>query len=396
SFLLQAQSSKAKIIGLANAGADTTNSIKQAAEFGITQGGQKLAALLLFITDVNSLGLNTAQGLNFTETYYWDLNDASRAFGKRFQARMKNHSMPTMVHAGVYASLLHYFKALEALGGNPHDGAKVVAKMKEIPTDDPLFGKGEIEPNGRAIHPAYLFEVKKPSESKGPWDYYKLVATIPANEAFTPLDNSTCPLLQKQSSSWGSGGPPPQLRQPETEHKREKKQALYAQLLVGLINGSFYALLSLGLAVIFGMLNIINFAHGGLYMMGAVVSYFLLNLGGINYWWALLFAPIIVGIFGMILERTMLQWLAGLDHLYGLLLTFGLALIIQGIFQNYFGSPGLPYSTPDELKGGMTLGFMYLPIYRGWVVIFSLVGCLLTWYPIERTRLGATSCSATP
>lgn len=197
SFLLQAQASKAKVIGLANAGGDTTNAIKQAAEFGITQGGQKLAALLLFVSDVHALGLNTAQGLVFTETFYWDLNDQTRAFSKRFQERMKNHAMPTMVHAGVYSGLVHYFKALEALGGNPHDGAKVVAKMKEMPTDDPLFGKGSIEPNGRKIHPAYLFEVKKPSESKGPWDYYKLLATIPADQAFTPLDKSTCPLLKK-------------------------------------------------------------------------------------------------------------------------------------------------------------------------------------------------------
>ena len=197
SFLLQAQASKAKVISVANAGGDTTNAIKQAAEFGITQGGQKLAALLLFVSDVHALGLNTAQGLVFTETFYWDLNDQTRAFSKRFQARTKNHSMPTMVHAGVYSGLLHYFKALEALGGNPHDGAKVVAKMKEMPTDDPLFGKGSIEPNGRKIHPAYLFEVKKPSESKGPWDYYKLLATIPADQAFTPLDKSTCPLLKK-------------------------------------------------------------------------------------------------------------------------------------------------------------------------------------------------------
>jgi branched-chain amino acid transport system substrate-binding protein len=197
SFLLQAQASKAKVVGLANAGSDTTNSIKQAAEFGLTSSGQKLAALLLFITDVHSLGLNTAQGLNFTETYYWDRNDESRAFAKRFQERMKNHNMPTMVHAGVYSSLLHYFKALDAMGGNPHDGAKVVAKMKELPTDDPLFGKGSIQANGRKIHPAYLFEVKKPAESKAPWDYYKLVATIPADEAFTPLDKSTCPLLKK-------------------------------------------------------------------------------------------------------------------------------------------------------------------------------------------------------
>jgi len=194
-------------------------------------------------------------------------------------------------------------------------------------------------------------------------------------------------------------------------------QALYAQLLVGLINGSFYALLSLGLAVIFGMLNIINFAHGALYMMGAFVAFFLLNgidvptmsalmqgswssetvhIGiGLNYWWALLLAPIIVGIFGMILERTLLQWLTGLDHLYGLLLTFGLALIIQGVFQNSFGSSGLPYEIPDILKGGVNLGFMYLPIYRGWVVVFSLIVCILTWYLIERTRLGAYLRAAT-
>src|SRR6476469_4135269 len=172
-------------------------------------------------------------------------------------------------------------------------------------------------------------------------------------------------------------------------------QALYAQLLVGLINGSFYALLSLGLAVIFGMLNIINFAHGALYMMGAFVAYFRLSVFGIGYWPALIIAPIEVGIFGMILERTILQWLSGLDHLCGLLLTFGLALIIQGVFQNYFGSSGLPYAIPDELKGGMHLGFMFLPIYRGWVVVFSLVVCIATWYLIERTRLGAYDPAAT-
>ncbi len=172
-------------------------------------------------------------------------------------------------------------------------------------------------------------------------------------------------------------------------------QALYAQLLVGLINGSFYALLSLGLAVIFGMLNIINFAHGALYMMGAFVAYFLLNLAGINYWWALILSPLIVGSFGIFLERTMLQWLTGLDHLYGLLLTFGMALIIQGVFQNYFGSSGLPYAIPDILKGGVNLGFMYLPIYRGWVVIFSLVVCIATWYTIERTRFGSYLRAAT-
>jgi branched-chain amino acid transport system substrate-binding protein len=197
SFLLQAQSSKAKIIGLANAGGDTTNTIKQAAEFGITKGGQKLAALLLFITDVKAIGLETAQGLNFTETFYWDMNDETRAFSKRFAARMKNGAPPSMVQAGVYAGLMHYFKALEALGGNPHDGIKVVEKMKSMPTDDPLFGKGAIQPNGRTIHSAYLFEVKKPAESKSPWDFYKLVGTVPGDQAFTPLDKSTCALLKK-------------------------------------------------------------------------------------------------------------------------------------------------------------------------------------------------------
>jgi branched-chain amino acid transport system substrate-binding protein len=197
SFLLRAQSSKAKIIGLAIAGGDTTNSFKQAAEFGIVKGGQKLAALLLFLTDVKAIGLETAQGLNFTETFYWDMNDQTRAFSKKFAARIKNGAPPTMVQAGVYAGLIHYFKALEALGGNPHDGVKVVEKMKSIPTDDPLFGKGEIQPNGRTIHSAYLFEVKKPSESKSPWDFYKLIGTVPGDQAFTPLAESKCALLKK-------------------------------------------------------------------------------------------------------------------------------------------------------------------------------------------------------
>ena len=197
SFLLQAQASKAKIIGMANAGGDTTNTIKQAAEFGIVAGGQKLAGLLLFITDVHSLGLKVANGLSFTETFYWDLNDGTRAFSKRFSERMKNKAMPSMVQAGVYSGLIHYFKSLEAMGGNVHDGLKIVDKMKSMPTDDPLFGKGSIRVDGRKIHPAYLFEVKKPSESKGPWDYYKLIGTTPADQAFRPLSESACPLVKK-------------------------------------------------------------------------------------------------------------------------------------------------------------------------------------------------------
>jgi len=172
-------------------------------------------------------------------------------------------------------------------------------------------------------------------------------------------------------------------------------QALYGQLMLGLINGSFYALLSLGLAVIFGMLNIINFAHGALYMVGAFVAYFLLTLAGLNYWWALLLVPLIVAVFGMVLERSLLQWIRGLDHVYGLLLTFGIALIIQGLFQNFFGSSGLPYAIPHELSGGVNLGFMYLPYYRGWVVVVSLVVCVATWFMIEKTRLGGYLRAAT-
>jgi branched-chain amino acid transport system substrate-binding protein len=197
SFLLQAQSSKAKVIGLANAGGDTTNSIKQASEFGITAGGQKLAALLLFINDVHSLGLKTAQGLTFTESFYWDLNDNTRAWSKRFAEKANNHAMPSMNQAGNYAGILHYLRALEALGGNPHDGAKVVARMKEIPTDDILFGKGSLRVDGRRLIPAYLFEVKKPEESKYPWDYYKLIATIAPDDAAKPLSQSDCPLVKK-------------------------------------------------------------------------------------------------------------------------------------------------------------------------------------------------------
>ena len=172
-------------------------------------------------------------------------------------------------------------------------------------------------------------------------------------------------------------------------------QALFGQLLIGLINGAFYALLSLGLAVIFGLLNIINFTHGAQYMMGAFCAYFLLQLAGVGYWWSLVLAPIAVGATGIVIEKTMLSRLYKLDHLYGLLLTFGLALIIQGIFTNYYGSSGLPYRIPDELSGGINLGFMFLPKYRGWVIIASAVVCALTWYLIERTKLGSYLRAAT-
>jgi branched-chain amino acid transport system permease protein len=172
-------------------------------------------------------------------------------------------------------------------------------------------------------------------------------------------------------------------------------QALFGQLLIGLINGSFYALLSLGLAVIFGMLNIINFSHGAKYMLGAFTAFFLLQYGGLGYWWALVLAPVLVGTLGIVIERLFLRWLYQLDHLYGLLLTFGLALIIEGTFRNFFGSSGLPYSVPSELTGGRDLGFMFLPNYRAWVVLFSLAVCLTTWFIIERTKLGSYLRAAT-
>ncbi len=254
-----------------------------------------------------------------------------------------------MVHAGVYSAVLHYLKAVEALKSD--DGTKVIAKMKEMPTDDPLFGKGTIRADGRKIHPAYLFEVKKPAESKGPWDYYKVRATIPADQAFRPLKDGDCPLVKRyrtrcaSHAGWRRDGrarsasPRRSTRHRATDRQRTMTelfgvptQALFGQLLIGLINGAFYAMLSLGLAVIFGLLNIINFTHGAQYMMGAFCAYFLLQYAGVGYWWSLLLAPIVVGATGVVIERTMLARLYQLDHLYGLLLTFGLALIIQGLF----------------------------------------------------------------
>jgi branched-chain amino acid transport system substrate-binding protein len=194
SFLLQAQASKAKIIGLANAGGDTINAIKQGAEFGIVKGGQKFAGLLVFVSDVNALGLQTAQGLILTSTWYWDMTDANRAWTKRWQAeRNAPGKFPTMVQAGVYSAVTHYLKAVAALK-SAADGKAVVAEMKKMPTDDPLFGKGSIRADGRKIHPAYLFEVKDPADSKHPGDFYKLLATIPADEAFRPLKDGNCPL----------------------------------------------------------------------------------------------------------------------------------------------------------------------------------------------------------
>jgi branched-chain amino acid transport system substrate-binding protein len=193
-FLVQAQASKAQVIGLANAGGDTINSIKQAAEFGIVKGGQKLAGLLVFITDVHSIGLPLAQGLQLTEAFYWDLNDGTRAFAKRFSTKM-NGKMPTSIQAGFYSATKHYLEAVKAAATDQSD--TVVAKMKATPTDDPLFGKGYIRADGRKMHNMYLFEVKSPAESKGPYDYYKLIRTIPGEEAFRPMEKGECPLVKR-------------------------------------------------------------------------------------------------------------------------------------------------------------------------------------------------------
>lgn len=194
SFLLQAQSSGAKVIGLANAGGDTINAIKQASEFGITQGGQSLAGLLIFSSDVKAMGLQAAQGLLLTEAFYWDLDDNTRAFSKKFAEKFGG-KMPTSAQAGVYSSALHYLNAIKAT--NTKDAPKVMEQMRATPINDPLFGKGEIRIDGRATHPMYLFKVKKPADSKGPWDLYELIATIPADQAFRPLADGGCPLVKK-------------------------------------------------------------------------------------------------------------------------------------------------------------------------------------------------------
>ena len=194
SFLLQAQASKAKVIGLANAGGDTVNSIKQAAEFGITQGGQSLAGMLVFVNDVQALGLKVAQGLVFSETFYWDATDETRAWSKRFGERLNNR-MPNMTNAGVYSSVIHYLKAVEA--EKSKDPAKVLARMKAMPTDDILFGKGSVRQDGRKLHEALLLEVKKPEESESPWDVAKILAKVPADQAFRPMNEGNCPLVNK-------------------------------------------------------------------------------------------------------------------------------------------------------------------------------------------------------
>ena len=326
------------------------------------------------------------------------MNDQTRAFAKRFQAQDKG-IYPTMVHAGVYSSLLHYFKAVEALKSD--DGTKVIAKMKEMPTDDPLFGKGSVRADGRKIHPAYLVAGEDAGGIEVPVGLLQDRRDDPGRSGVPPDRPGRLPARQEVTGTV-SVEPLSPCCAPRQSAPRQRPgrtspceifgistQALFGQLLIGLINGSFYALLSLGLAVIFGLLNIINFTHGAQYMMGAFCAWFLLTIARPRL---LVGAPDCAGrdrgSSASIIERTMLARLYKLDHLYGLLLTFGLALIIQGLFRNEFGSSGLPYQIPPELAGGINLGFMFLPKYRAWVIVASLLVCLATWYVIERTKLG--------
>ena len=392
SFLLQAQSSGAKVVGLANAGADTINSIKQAHEFGLTQSGQKLAGMLTFITDVHSLGLDTAQGLILTDAWYWDRDEESRAWAKRWAAKMGTDRMPTSVQAGVYSAVSHYLKAIQLIGTD--DAKKVAEAMRALPVNDMFAKNGVVRADGRMVHDMYLLQVKTPAESKYPWDYFKVLRTIPGVEAFRPLEKSACPLLHNAVAAQ-EGGAAATVSGASNGLFGVSQQVLMGQLLLGLINGAFYAVLSLGLALIFGLLNIINFAHGAQYMMGSFAAWLLLNYLGIGYWPALILAPLIVGVVGMAIERTLLRRLQQVDHIYGLLLTFGLALLIEGAFRQAYGISGQTYPVPDLLKGGVNLGFMFLPLYRGWVVVASLLTCLAVWALIERTRLGALLRAAT-
>ena len=289
--------------------------------------------------------------------------------------------MPSSLQAGDYSAALNYLKAVKAAGTD--DADKVMAQMKKTKINDMFAKGGYIREDGRMVHDMYLMQVKTPEESKEPWDYYNVVETIPGDAGVRPLKSRdqvravevSVTLRRRRVATMEIFGIP--------------LQALLGQLLLGLVNGSFYAMLSLGLAVIFGLLNIINFAHGALYMMGAYVAWTSLDYLGLNYWVALVLAPLVVGAFGIVIERTMLKQLYKLDHIYGLLLTFGLALIIEGLFRYASAFRASRTRCPKLLQGATNLGFMVLPNYRAWVVLASLVVCFGTWFVIERTRLGA-------
>ena len=327
-------------------------------------------------------GFRRAQGLVLTTGFYWDLDDETRAWSAKYE--QKTGRKPTMVQAGVYSSVLHYLKAVEAAGTD--DGLKVANKMKELPVKDMFAKNAKLLPNGRLAHDMYLARVKQPVAVQGPLGLLRDRQHHPRrSKPIRRPRRAAAPSPRSKASDyvWLKGGLNDMM-----ELLGVPPQVLFGQLLLGLINGSFYALLSLGLAVIFGMLNVINFAHGAQYMLGAFAAWMLLKFTGIGYWWALILAPLVVGLIGVVLEKLMLSRLYKLDHLYGLLLTFGLALIIEGMFRHWYGVSGQPYPIPKELAGGYNLGFMFLPTYRAWVVIASVVVCFGTWFVIERTKLG--------
>src|SRR5690606_4838346 len=360
----------------------------------------KMAGLLVFINDVHSLGLKTTQGMYLTTGWYWDQSDAARAWAKKFEDKVKRK--PSMLQAGDYSSVAFYLNGVKATGTD--DGDAIMKWMKSNKINDFFATNGYVREDGRMIHDMYLMQVKTPEESKAPWDYYKVVATLPGDEVYTKPSESTCKLFKQEAADAvrraraHPAGPRRERTRlyPNAQDSPDMIdlfgipiQALLGQLLLGLVNGSFYAMLSLGLAVIFGLLNVINFAHGSLYMLGAFVAWMGLSYLGLNYWVMLILAPLVVGLFGIVIEKLLLKHLYKLDHLYGLLLTFGLTLLIEGLFRSIYGVSGQPYPTPDLLRGATNLGFMILPNYRGWVVVASITVCMATWFIIERTRLGA-------
>ncbi len=415
SFLLQAQASGAKVIGLANAGTDAVNSIKQAHEFGITQ---RLAGLLVFISDIHALTLQTAQGLLVSTTFYWDLNDRTRAFSERMKPRAPDKRL-TMDQAGGYGAALHYLKTAAGMGvaQAKADGAATVVRMKAMPTDDDAMGPGKIREDGRALHPCYLFQVKNSGGEQGAVGLLQAAGDHPGRpgvpaagpgglQAGEGVAAACAPAAHPGPFPKGEGAGPFALPSPGEGWGEGRRVAvttifgkpvllLYGQLALGLINGAFYALLSLGLALIFGLLGVINFAHGALFMLGAFVAWGLLAHLGIGYWPALALAPLIVGALGIAMQRLLLRRLRGLDPLYSLLLTFGCALVLEGLATNQFGSEGVSYPIPAALQGATHLGFMILPTYRIWAVAAAAAVCLATWLVIERTRLGATLRAAT-
>ncbi len=332
-----------------------------------------------------------------TDGWYWDQDYASRAWSKRYFEKMKK--MPSAMQAADYSAVTTYLKAVKAVGSD--DGDKVMAQMKTAKISDMFTKSGVIRPDGRMVYDMYLRQVKTPAESKYPWDYYKTVKTIPGEEALRDQGRNQVRPLEVTAARWFAVARrrarhlPSRATSPLPDRLMEifgiPHQVMMAQLLLGLVNGSFYAMLSLGLAIIFGLLNVINLSHGALYMMGAFAAWMGLNYFGLNYWIMLGLAPLVIGLFGIVVERTMLRRLYKLDHLYGLLLDDRpVASSFEGLFRSLLMAyPAKSYAVPSALSGATDIGFMVLPNYRAWVVLVSVVICFSTRFVIERTKLGA-------